>query len=163
MNEILNRVFLDNTLRDYLYTAIFILVVLVLNTLFSKLMADMIGRMFNKKQHENRGQFRELVLSPIKSFVIVLTIMVAFGRLNFPTALNVVVYKTDTKGIIEAIARAVLIFTFVWLCNRVVAYIAILLYKKAKLTADNSDDQLVVFFPRPVKGADMDSRGFTGS
>jgi MscS family membrane protein len=109
--------------------------------------ADLIGRMVvDKKQLQNREHFRELVLSPIKWFVIILTVMIAFSRLNFPSILNFPIYKTDAHGIIEAIARAVLIFTFVWLCNRIVAYIAMLLHHKAMQTVDYTDDQLVIFF-----------------
>lgn len=147
MNRILNEVFFDNTLRDYLYTAIIILVVVVLKTILSRFMADMIGHMVvSKKQQVNRAQFRELVLSPIKLFVIVLTVMIAFNRLNFPSQLNVPVYKVDLHTIVEAVSRAVLIFSFVWLCNRIVAYIALLLHQRAQLTSDYTDDQLIVFF-----------------
>lgn len=147
MNEFLNRVFLDNTLRDYLYTIIIILVIILLKSILSRLVADLIGRMVvDKKQQANREQFRELVLSPIKWFVIILTVMIAFSRLNFPSLLNFPVYKTDFHRIIESISRAVLIFTFVWLCNRIVVYIAMLLHHKAMQTVDYTDDQLIIFF-----------------
>ncbi|CAN5598966.1 mechanosensitive ion channel family protein [soil metagenome] len=147
MNKILDQVFLDNSIRDYLLVAIIISIVLVLKTLLSKMIADLIGRMVvDKKRAFNRIQFRDLVLSPIKFFVIVFTVITALYRLKFPDVLNIAIYKVDLHTMIEALARAVLIFSFIWLCNRIVAYIAGLLHQRAQQTLDRADDQLIVFF-----------------
>lgn len=147
MNNILDQVFLDNTIREYLITASIIAVVLILKTILSRFVADLIGRMVvNKKQQFNRKQFQQLVLSPIKLFVIVLTIIIAFYRLNFPAILNINIYKVNLNIVVEALARAVLIGSFIWLCNRIVAYVAGLLHERALLTLDRADDQLIVFF-----------------
>lgn len=147
MDKILDKVFLDNTLRDYLVTIVIIIVVLVIKTIVSKFMANLIGRLVvSKSQQLNRRHFNELVLAPIKFFVIVLTVMIAFYRLHFPSALNISFYKVDLHTVVESVSRAVLIWTFIWLCNRVVAYIALLLHQRALQTNDNTDDQLIVFF-----------------
>ena len=147
MNRILDQVFLDNTVRDYLFVVFIILVVLIIKTLVSKLLADLIGKMVDDKNKQvNRAQFRDLVISPIKLFVIVITVIIAFYRLKFPSLLNVTIYKVDLHTVIEAIARAVLIFSFIWLCNRIIAFIAGLLHQKAQQTLDRADDQLIVFF-----------------
>jgi MscS family membrane protein len=147
MDNILDRVFLDNTIREYLITVAIIAVVFLLKTVLSRLVADLICRMVvNKKQQFNRKEFQQMVLSPIKLFVIVLTVIIAFYRLNFPSVLNIHVYKVDLNIILESLARAVLIGSFIWLCNRIVAYIAGLLHERAVLTTDRADDQLIVFF-----------------
>ena len=147
MNEILDRVFLDNTIRDYLLTAIIIIIVLVLKTILSKFFADIISRLVvNKKRQFDKKQFQDLVLSPIELFVIVLTFIISFYRLQFPSVLNIHIYRVDLHIIIESLARAVLICSFVWLCNRIVAYVAGLLHARALQTNDRADDQLVVFF-----------------
>ena len=113
MNNFLDTIIGDNSLRDYLITAIIILVVFVLKTYVSRLMADLIGRVMGHKKHKlHRDNFRAMVLPPIKFFVIVLTVLIAFSRLNFPTVLNLPIYKTDLHTIVESIARAVLIFAF---------------------------------------------------
>jgi MscS family membrane protein len=147
MKEILNYVFLDNTVRDYLITIVIIAVVLLIKTLISRFMADLIGQVVVDKKHLlNRVQFREMVLAPIRYFVIILTIMIAVNRLHFPEVLNIPVYKVDLHTVVEALSRGVLIWSFIWLCNRIVAYIALLLHQRAKQTNDAADDQLVVFF-----------------
>lgn len=147
MNNILDKIFLDNTLRDYLITVLIIFVIYVLKTILSRLVADLIARMVvSKKQKFNRAQFQQLVLPPLKLFVVVLTFIIAFYRLNFPTILNFNIYKASAHNILESLARAVLIGSFIWLCNRIVAYIAGLLHERAKLTLDRADDQLIIFF-----------------
>jgi MscS family membrane protein len=147
MNNILNQVVLDNTISAYLITLAIIFVVLVLKTFLSRIFADLICRLVAQKSWKfNRQRFHDLVLEPIKLFVIVLTIIIAFSRLNFPQILNITIYKVNLQAIVESLARAVLIGCFIWLCNRVVAYIAGLLQDRALASVDRADDQLIVFF-----------------
>jgi MscS family membrane protein len=147
MDTFLHKVFLDNTVLDYLITAGIILLVLVLKTILSKYVAGLISRMvINNKQQDNRVLFRGLVVPPIRLFVMVLTVIIAISRLNYPTVLSVPIYRTNLHDILESVARAVLIISFIWLCNRMVAYVAALLHAKAQETNDRTDDQLIVFF-----------------
>ena len=147
MRQILDYVLLDNTVRDYLITLLIIAIVLVLKTIVSKFVADLICRLVAQKSWKfNRARFQELVLSPIKLFVIVLTIIISFYRLNYPSILNFNIYRVDLHSIIEALARAVLIGSFIWLCNRIIAYVAGVLHERALTTLDRADDQLIVFF-----------------
>lgn len=146
MNEILDKVILDNSIRSYLITALIIIVVLILKTILSRLVADLISKMLlENSRFFNRKHFKELVLSPIKLFVIVLTIIIAFYRLNYPSDLRINIYRVNLHIILESLARAVLIGSFIWLCNRIIAYIAGLLHERALSTEDRSDDQLIVF------------------
>jgi MscS family membrane protein len=46
----------------------------------------------------------------------------------------------------EAIVKLVFIVLFIRVCLRTLEFIAIILEEKAKLTKDQSDDQLVLFF-----------------
>src|SRR5689334_8187742 len=102
MDSFLDKIILDNSIRDYLITFIIIAVVLVLNNLLSKLVASLIGRMMvDKKKEFNREHFYELVLSPIKLFVIVLAVIISFYRLQFPAILDFSIYKATLHTVIE--------------------------------------------------------------
>jgi MscS family membrane protein len=147
MNKILDQIFLDNTLRQYLITASIILVIYFLKTILSKSLASLIARMvLNKRQSLNKTLFQDLVLAPIRLFVLVLTIIIAFYRLKFPEIINFNIYKSNLHGVVESLSSAVLIGSFIWLCNRIMMFIAGLLHAKALETNDRTDDQLIVFF-----------------
>ncbi len=147
MNSILDKIFFDNSVREYLITASIIVIVILLKRILSKLMARIISRMVvSKNRPFDKQRFHQLVLSPIELFVVVLAVIIAFYRLKFPTLLNIDIYRASLHAVMEAVARGVLIGSFIWLCNRLVTYVAGVLHQRAKLTQDRSDDQLIVFF-----------------
>jgi MscS family membrane protein len=67
-------------------------------------------------------------------------------RLNFPPALNISIYKFDTKELLNSLGTLVLISTFTSLIIRAIDFAAILLEQRAGQTPDQSDNQLIVFF-----------------
>lgn len=139
--------FLDNTIGSYLISAGIVLGVALFRRLLSKATAWLIAKLItNKNRPFDRALFNELVIAPIGLFIIVLTTIIAFYRLQMPELLKVSIYKSTLKEILEAISRGVLIGSFVWLCNRIIVYIGYLLQQKAATTDDRTDDQLVVFF-----------------
>lgn len=147
MEEILNRVILDNSLRSYLISAGIIVGVAIFRRLLSKGAAWLIAKMFiSKNKPFNRKHFHDLVLSPLDLFILVLAFIIAMHRLNMPHILSFTIYKTKFNDIIEVIARTILIGCFIWLCNRLILYVTDLLQHKAAQTADRTDDQLVLFF-----------------
>lgn len=147
MNSILSEVIFDNTLLDYLVSAGIILAVYVFRRLLSKGTAWLISRIIASKNRPfDRKRFQELVVDPIGLFLLVLSVLIACYRLHLPEILKFSVYKVSFQQILESIARAVLIGSFLWLCNRVILYISYLLQQKAAQTEDRTDDQLVIFF-----------------
>jgi len=147
MNEVLNQMILDNSLRSYLISAGIILGVAIFRRLLSKGAAWLIAKMItNKNRPFDRKRFHDLVLAPLDLFILVLAFIIAMHRLTMPALLKFTIYKAPFHDIIEAIGRGVLIGSFVWLCNRMIIYVSHLLQQKAALTADRTDDQLVMFF-----------------
>jgi MscS family membrane protein len=147
MDNFLDQIILDNTIRSYLISAGIIVSVIIFRHLLSKGAAWLIARLITTKSKPfDRKRFQELVLAPIDLFLLMLTVIIAFHRLVMPEALKFTIYKSEFHDVIEALARAVLIGCFLWLCNRIIEYVAYLLQQKAYETHDRSDDQLVIFF-----------------
>ena len=143
----LQQVILDNTVRSYLIVAGMILLTLLLKRFLSKYLAGLIARLIGKKNKAfDIKRFQNLVLSPIETFLIILMILVALATLNYPGALNFKIYRTSITTILDGIAHVAIIISFIWLCTRLIDYVAELLHEKALLTADRTDDQLVIFF-----------------
>ncbi|HSC54831.1 MAG TPA: mechanosensitive ion channel domain-containing protein [Phnomibacter sp.] len=147
MNHFLDEVFLDNSIRSYLISAGIIGGTLLFRRLLAKACAWLIARLITSKNKPFDAQrFNELVQAPIDMFLLVWAVIIAFNRLNMPEALKFSIYKSEFHDIMESLARAVLIGCFMWLCNRIIMYIAHLLHQKAIATEDRTDDQLVIFF-----------------
>lgn len=143
----LDRIILDNAIRSYLIVAGIILVTLLFKRFFSKYMAGLIARLIARKDKAfDKRRFQNLVLSPIETFLMVLMLLIAFDTLNYPEALNFKIYKTSLVVILDGIAHIAIIISFIWLCTRLIDYVAELMHEKALLTADRTDDQLVIFF-----------------
>lgn len=143
----LDQIFLDNSIRSYLFTAGAVLVVFILKRVLSKSVAILISRLIDhRKMAFNKQRFHALVLSPIELFLVLLSILISFSSLKFPSALNFHIYKTNLHDVLETVARGVIIGTFIWLCTRLIVYIGDLLHEKASFTDDRTDDQLIIFF-----------------
>jgi MscS family membrane protein len=147
MKEFFDQVFLSNTIRDYTIEAAVIL--------FAFLMKKFVGRYVSRlffflvKQFGrdiDRQAFTSLVHGPIENFLFLLISFISLINLNFPEVLYYKFMKTDTQKICINIGTAILILTFFRMLLRGIDYIALVMEKKADLTPDQSDNQLVVFF-----------------
>jgi MscS family membrane protein len=102
-----------------------------------------LGRVLNTVE---RGQFNALVIAPLERFVLVLVLTLALYRLQFPSALNIDVYRFEARDIVHAIGKLLFIATLTSLLLRAIDFAAILLEQRASRTPDLSDNQLIVFF-----------------
>ena len=139
--------FLDNTIANYLVVIVIILVAVIFRRFISKYLAGLLFRIVTKvSRGVDKKSFVGLVVSPLETFLLILVTIIAFDKLNFPEALNVTVYKTGLKQIIDGIAKIILIIAFIWLILRIMDFIAMILEQRANITEDHTDNQLIVFF-----------------
>lgn len=147
MEKILQQEFLGNTIGSYLLVMASILLALFCKRLVSKYFATLLYRIVGKKSDSIRKKsFLELVVQPLDVFLVLLVSLIAVDKLNFPKALDFNIYHITFRQLLDSIANATLIFVFIWVCIRVIDFIAIILEEKANLTTDLTDNQLIVFF-----------------
>lgn len=141
------QIILDNSVRQYTIVASIILVAYVfkkyigryVSWLFFFLMQRM-GRVIERKA------FIDLILEPVEKFLVVFISYFALRSLVFPKLLIVNLWKVTTPEIAEAIGETLLIWFFFQMLLRLVDYVALVMGKKADLTPEQDDNQLVVFF-----------------
>lgn len=147
MNDFLNRIVLDNPIKNYLIVAGIILFILILKRFISRYIAGVIYGVVKKGESDaEKKSFAGLVAKPLGFFLLILITIICLHKLVFPTVLNVEVYKFTLKELISAIGTITLIISFIWLLLRLIDFIAIILGKKADLTPDHTDNQLIIFF-----------------
>jgi MscS family membrane protein len=147
MNDFLEQVWLDNTVKNYLIVVGVILFVIILKRIISRYLAGLLFKLVNKIWKDvDKKSFTSLVIQPLGFFLLILVAIISLHKLNFPTRLNVEVYQYSVKQVLHCIATIILIVSFIWLLLRIIDFIATILEKKADLTPDQSDNQLIVFF-----------------
>lgn len=147
MGDFFHRVFLGNPVVDYVWVAIVILFVVVLNRMISRYLALLLSKIFRRTwKRFDEQQFVQLIIHPLGVFLVITVCIIAFYRLSFPEELNITLYKYPLKSILLSLAITVQIIAFTWVILRLIDFIALVLEARAQLTETQGDNQLVVFF-----------------
>mgnify|MGYP005814705259 CR=1 FL=1 len=98
MNEFLDQVWFDNTLRSYIVVAIVILFIIIVKRYVAKYVAVLIFQFVRSiwKDVEKRP-FIALVAQPLGFFLAVFISVIALNKLVFPHQLNVDIYHVTVK------------------------------------------------------------------
>lgn len=139
---------LNNSIADYLYVIGIIALALIIKRLISKYLANLLYRIVVAKAAKNipKQSFMDLVVQPMDVFLVLLVAMIALDKLNFPRDLDFRIYHITLRQLLDSLSAAALVIIFIWLCLRVIDFVAMILEEKANRTADQTDNQLVLFF-----------------
>jgi MscS family membrane protein len=147
MDEFLERIWLDNPVRSYAIIFGIILFVWLLRKIISRYFAGLIYSAVHRIWKDvDKRSFISLVIKPLGLFLAILVSIVALYKLQFPEKLNVEIYTYTVKQIIHCLGNIILIVSFTSLLIRIIDFIALILEKRANLTPDQTDNQLIVFF-----------------
>lgn len=147
MNDFMEQVWMDNVVKNYFIVAVVILFVWFLKKFISRYIAGWLFRLVHQVWKDVEKQsFTNLVIRPLGKFLAILVAIVALYKLNFPLEWNVDVYKYTVKEVVHCAGSIILIVSFTSLLIRIIDFIALILEKRANLTPDQSDNQLIVFF-----------------
>lgn len=139
---------LDNTVQAYLIVIGTILITLIFKKLISKFLASKLFKLITNSKHNLPKQsFLDLVVQPLGTYLLLTISMIAIDKLKFPAAFEFNIYKTNTRQILDALMNGALVVVFIWLCLRVIDFMAIVLEERANVTKDQQDNnQLIIFF-----------------
>jgi MscS family membrane protein len=147
MDEFLDQVWLDNTLRSYLIVAGIILFVVLVKKYVAHYIAGLIFYFIKAIWKDvDKKSFTSLVSRPLGSFLAIFVSIVTLYKLKFPGQIDVDIYRLTVRELFHTIASLVLIISFIRLLLRIIDFIAIILHIRADRTHDTTDNQLVVFF-----------------
>ena len=143
----LTDTFLSNSIRSYLIVLAILLVAFIIKRIISRFFAGLIYTWIVKNNHAElkKSQLHRLVV-PIEQFLLFLVAVIALYELHFPEAWNLHLFKLSLQQVIESCTKLIFIVLLIRVCLRTLEFIAKILEEKAKATADQSDDQLVLFF-----------------
>jgi MscS family membrane protein len=143
----LEQQFLNNSLQTYIIIAATLLVAFILKRFISRFFAGLIYKWIDKKNHsELRKTHVHRLIIPIEQFLIYVIAVIALYELNFPESWNIHLFKLTLKLVIESGVKLIFIVLFIRVFLRTLEFVSIILEQKAKLTKNQTDDQLVLFF-----------------
>ena len=147
MNDFLNQVWMENPIMNYFIVAGVILSAWILRRIISRYFAGLLFTLVHKVWKDvDKHSFTSLVIRPLGYFLAMLVTIVALYKLKFPAELDTEVYRYTVKEILKSLGTLVLIISFISLLIRIIDFVALILEKKAYLTPDQTDNQLIVFF-----------------
>lgn len=147
MNDLIERIWLGNSIRSYLIVAVVIFFVLVFKRYISRYFAGLLFQLVSRIwKNLDRPSFISLVVKPLGMFLLILVSIIALHKLRFPEELNGELYGYSIKSILHSTGTIILIVSFIRLLLRIITFISLILERKADLTPDQTDNQLVVFF-----------------
>jgi len=146
MNDFLDKVILDNSIREYLIVLLIIVFVFLFKRYLSKYFAGLLFRIVTGIfRGVDKAPFVNLIVQPLGIFLFVFVTMIAFDQLSFPTALKFNIYKVSLHDIVESLSKIILLGVFTWLLLRIIDFIAMVFQRRAD-AADQRDIQLIGFF-----------------
>ena len=147
MNDFLEQIWWGNPVKNYFITGGVILFVWLLKKFISRYFAGLLFRVVHSIWKDvDKKSFVNLVVKPLGFFLLILVSIVTLYKLNFPEELNPTIYKYTIKEIVHCFGTIILIVSFIGLLLRIIDFIALILEKRANLTPDQTDNQLIVFF-----------------
>ena len=147
MNDFRQQVWWGNPVKNYFIVAGVILFIWILKRFVSRYLAGLLYSVVHKIWKDvDKKSFTNLVVKPLGLFLAVLVSIIALYKLNFPEEINVDIYKYTVKEVVQCVGNIILIVSFTGLLIRIIDFIALILEKRANLSADQSDNQLIVFF-----------------
>ena len=103
-------------------------------------------KQYAKNHSELRKTHVHRLIVPIEQFMIYLVAIIALYELHFPESWNIHLFKLTLQQVIESAVKFFFIVLFIRVCLRTLEFVSIVLEEKAKLTKDQTDDQLILFF-----------------
>src|ERR1700755_187442 len=139
MNDILEKVWWGNPIKNYLIAAGIILFVLILKRLISHYLAGLLFKLVNRVWKDvDKKSFTGLVVQPLGLFLLILVSILSLHQLVFPSRFDVEVYQYTPKQVLHSIVTMILLIALTWLLLRIIDFTAVILGRRADRTPDHS-------------------------
>jgi len=147
INEFLAQVYIDNTVRDYLWVVGSLIVGGIFQYFISHRISDLVFKLVSQEETKlNKEQLYSLVGSPLRWLIMLIVLFVCTSHLDYPESWEMA--PRTEFGLRMVLHRTYLLFlgsVITWIAIRLTSFIGIVMLKRAELTESKSDDQMVSF------------------
>ena len=145
--KILQLEFLGNSLQEYMWFFIIILIGLILKKICTKYLSRLLFKIVGTKDNSlGIDKFNELLAKPLGVCIMLSVIYLGSTHISYPAEWNLV--DKNEMGLKLFISKGfslLYVFSLSWIVLRIIDYISLILHKKASETENKMDDQLIPF------------------
>ena len=147
MKKILLEELLGNTMQDYAWFIGAILLGLIFKKIISKYFSRLLYKIINKKYSDiGIEKIDSLLTKPISLCIMLSIIYLGSSHIQYPPEWNLVdKNQIGLKMLISKGFSLLFLYSIFWILLKLIDLIGIILYKKAELTENKMDDQLIPF------------------
>lgn len=153
IQEFLQQEFLSNSYQSIAIALLVLVVGYIFKKYVARIFANFLFRFFRRfSEGSGHDEFVELLLKPFQFIILFISLYFALVQLRFPAVFNLTPENiASTRDILHRVFGAIMILYITWLLLRLVDFIIMILYQRALLTEDKSDDQIILFMKDLVK------------
>lgn len=145
--QFLDRIILDNSIRNILLVFGFILLFSLFRRILSRYIAALLYIAVSKGWTSiDKKIFIDLIFKPLGWFLTILISTAAISKLNYPSSWQFTIYEISSQEIVNKIAICLIIIYFIRLIRSFIDFIALVLESKSKNEKEKGEDQLIIFF-----------------
>ncbi len=153
--SIFERSIWGNTVESYLWMAGILLTGFIVKKYFAGFLSRQLYRLFKKSSGNKQypAEFVGLLRSPFELLLLVITVLLAFDRIDLPVDWTFKFGKSIyiVEQIIVSLGKFVLIVSLTWIILRSADFIGFVLLETAKSHHDYNGEQVVKFFKDIIK------------
>ena len=147
MENFLIKEILGNSIQDYAWFIGAILLGLIFKKLITKYLSHWLFKIIKTKTPDiGIDKFDELLTKPIGLFIMLSIIYLGSSHIQYPPQWSLV--NENEIGIKMLISKGfslIFIYSIFWILLRMIDFVGLILLKRAELTANKMDDQLIPF------------------
>ena len=144
--EFLNIEFFDNTLKDYLFFLLFIIIGYLIIIPVKSILIKILFKLFGKGHNDaDTLKFKNLLNKPLQYFLILILLFLSVKFINIPSFLNSSEEGIDISILASKGFNFLLLITVFWVILRSIDFVGYKLKNKALETESKVDDQLIPF------------------
>lgn len=151
--EVLNEVYLGNSVQDYLWVVGSLLFGFIFMRFFSRRISDVLFRLLTKQTLDlDRKKVYDLLVVPLEWLIMLIILYVCTSHLEFPPAWDVA--PKDEFGLHLVLNKVYLTFLLsilTWIGLRIAAFMGVVLMARAEKTESKADDQAIPFLTEIFK------------
>ena len=153
INEILQTVYLDNTVADYCIVLGAILVGFIFMKYLSKLVSTFLYKTISKySEGVGVDEFHKLLSKPLSWLIMLAIIFVATSHIDFPANWNLAPIDVfGVRMVLHMVYELFLVITVARVILRIIDFLGLVLLNKASKTESKQDDQLIPFIVEALK------------
>jgi len=152
MNDFLDQIYFDNSVRQYIVVAVIIAVVLLAKRFMAHYSASVIFRVITLQWKAiDKATFKNLVAKPLGLFLAVFIIVIALDKLTFPDELNFSIYHISFQELFQITGTAAIIISFFLFLIKCMDFIGLMIKEKYTGDEHRAKSQIIFFFKDLIK------------